>query len=335
MYALTEGGERVSRYRWRPHFCLSQRQRTLSERFRRSRFFGDSFSDTGNTIAGRFSDGLVWTDYMAQHLGLPADAAPAFAAQRNSGIYAVAGAATTASVFPNTSTQNQLDRWLTRPGGAATDATGLYTYFGGANDILNAAQAVAGGTLTPQAAQLAAIQAALNVGQGASALATAGAKFILLPNVVDLGRVPRVQAIPLPGAAAAVTGLTALFNATLASQIVGLRSTFTTTTFFDLRLDILLDNVFHDAARGGAQYGITNTTQRCDQAGPPFCGVSLFHDDLHPTALAHSHVADAAYRLAAFDRNVVVPEPATWALTLLGATLLAVRRSRKVVATRE
>jgi phospholipase/lecithinase/hemolysin len=67
----------------------------------------------------------------------------------------------------------------------------------------------------------------------------------------------------------------------------------------------------------------TNTTAACQ--GKPACtnpNQYLFWDDLHPTTEADSFVADVAY-------NSVAPEPATYALFLLGGCgLLALRRAR-------
>lgn len=299
--------------------------------------FGDSFSDTGNLsqltggllplsppyFPGRVSNGLVWTDYMAQRLGVPGDAAPALLAQANSGNYAVAGATTSGSLAP--STELQLGAWLTRPTGPFADPTGLYTYFAGANDMIAAAAQP-----TEAARNAATVAAAMRVSAGAAALAGAGAQFILLPYSVDLGNTPDAQAIP--GRAPILSDMSALFNATLESQLFGLRSTFAGTTFFDLRLDVLADNVMLDAARGGSRYGITNTSLPCLAPGAPSCDVSLFADGLHPTTFAHAYVAQAAYNLVAFDRNVMVPEPATWSLALVAVTLLVARR-RKLTAS--
>ncbi len=300
--------------------------------------FGDSFSDTGNLAAvlgapaaavplsppyalGQFSNGPVWTKQIATMLGLSDDANPALATQAASGNYAVAGARTTGGP---TSTESQLAAWSTRQIEGMADENGLYTYFAGANDIIAAAMT------PPDAGSAATIAAAERVGAGARTLATAGARFILLPNVVDLGLTPNVRAVP--PFSAAVTGLTTLFNQTLASQIAELRMDFAGTTFFDLRLDRLFDNVLRDAALGGSQFGITNTTVPCfpDPPGAPSCDQSLFFDDLHPTTLGHSYVAAAAFDLVAFDRNVPVPEPATWSLALVAAALMFARRRKFV-----
>ncbi len=306
--------------------------------------FGDSFSDTGNLqdltggaippsppyFDGRFSNGLVWTDYFASRIGRPGDANPAFLTRTNTGNYAVAGALTVnppgAPAGTPPSMQQQLGNWATRPGGATVDAAGLYTYFGGANDIR-----FAGGLAEAAQRNAVAIAAAQNLAAGAGALAAAGAQFILLPYIVNLGLTPEAQ---LNGRSAVLGELSALFNQTLAQELGVLRGAFGSTMFFDLRLDNLFTNVIADAQNGGAQYGITDVTRPCL---PPFappgaspCDVSLFADALHPTTRGHQLVSDAAYNLVAFDRNVaVVPEPSTWALMGFGLVSLAAARRKR------
>ncbi len=326
--------------------CLAVAQPLAAQRvFTSLTVFGDSFSDTGNLqdlsggafppsppyFDGRFSNGLVWTDYFASRIGVPGDANPAFLARTNSGNYAVAGALTVnpPAAPPGTppSMQQQFGNWATRPGGATVDATGLYTYFGGANDLR-----LAGGVADAATRSAIVVAAAQNIAAGAGQLAAAGAQFILLPYTVNLGLVPESQATP--GRAAMMGELSSLFNQTLEQELALLRGVFGSTMFFDLRLDNLLMNVFSDAQNGGALYGITDVSSPCL---PPFappgaspCDVSLFSDALHPTTAGHRLVSDAAYNLVALDHNVaLVPEPSTWALMGFGLVgLVAVRRRR-------
>ncbi len=323
--------------------CLGLAQPLAAQReFTSLTVFGDSFSDTGNLFDlaglppsppyfdGRFSNGLVWTDYFASRIGVPGDASPAFLTRTNTGNYSVAGALTVnppgapASTPP--SLQQQFGNWATRPGGATVDPTGLYTYFGGANDLR-----VAGGIADGATRNAFAVAAAQNIASGAGALAAAGAQFILLPYTVNLGLVPESH---LLGRTAVMSELSALFNQTLESELALLRGAFGGTMFFDLRLDNLLTNVFLDAQDGGGLYGITDVTSPCIPAfAPPGaspCDVSLFADALHPTTVGHQLVSDAAYNLVAFDRNVaLIPEPSTWALVGFGfVSLAAVRRRR-------
>lgn len=303
--------------------------------------FGDSFSDTGNlrainpllsfAIPFRQSNGDVWTDYFARYIGRGADAAPAYQPRRATGNYSVAGARTTTQPsFPvNTpSIPQQVQRWVGGASGGVADATGLYTVFGGANDIRNA-----GGLADAAQREAVTVAAARSIAQQAGLLADRGAGFVLIPNTVNLGLVPEVQGIP--NRPAILTELSALFNATLAEEIALLRASRPSTMFFDFASDVLFDNVLADAARGGSIYGLTNVTTPCRSAGAPSCDISLFWDDLHPTTRAHEFVARAIFDRVVLDRNVSpVPEPATVALLAVGVVALGVagRRRRAMAA---
>jgi outer membrane lipase/esterase len=293
-------------------------------------FFGDSYVDTGNAFLltgganppppyfqGRFSNGLVWSDYLARSLGRPGDAAPVFLTRAASGVYAVAGARS--GPGGQTSTATQIGSYLTRPGGTpgqVSDPTGLYALFAGGNDLRDA-----GALGTAAARQAEAAAAAQRVIAQAGALAQGGARNVLLFSLGSLSATPEARAIP--GRPAIQDELSATFNATLAAGIAGLSGSFGGTTFFNLRVDNLLTNILLDAQAGGGLYGITDTTRPC--FGPPFgppnpapCDVSMWADDLHPTTRTHALIGEAAFRYVTTGQNVaVIPEPAT--VLLVGA----------------
>jgi outer membrane lipase/esterase len=86
--------------------------------------FGDSLSDSGN--AGRFSNGPVWVEYLAERLGLVLQ--PSRAGGSN---YAVGGARLDPQSGSN-SLRAQADAYL-RCSRASSGA--LYIVYGGANDV--------------------------------------------------------------------------------------------------------------------------------------------------------------------------------------------------------
>jgi phospholipase/lecithinase/hemolysin len=306
--------------------------------------FGDSYSDTGNAkilaafaglpdpapsppfFMGRFSNGPVWVDYFAQLLGLPGGAMPAFLPSAPTGNYAVGGARSvnTGPVPPQSpSTQLQIARYLGANAGSI-DPTGLFVLFAGGNDMRDV-----GALPTAAARQAATVQAALNVAQQAGLLAAAGAHALLVPTLGDVSLLPESQMTP--GRAAALQGLTSLFNNTLTTQLATLNAAFPTTTFYSLQLDDLLTAIRADAAAGGTQFGILNVDVPCLLPGAPSCDVSLFYDDQHPTTVGHRIIANAAL---ASVTPAVVPEPST--VALVGGGLLALgiaARRRRHVAT--
>jgi len=282
--------------------------------------FGDSFSDVGNAaqLTGgaaplRFSNGPVWSDVLANSLGRPGDATPAFVLARATGVYAIGGAVTNPASA--TSTFAQIGRWCLAVGGVCgrtADPTGLYTLFAGGNDVRTAA-----GLGTDALRQAATVTAANNLITQAGGLLGTGARSILFSYLPDLGLTPDRIGGPQ---SAALTQLTKLFNQTLETGIAGLRlAAPSTTSLFDLRLD----NLFANLLASPASFGFTNTNGSCIAAGQlPACTGYVFWDGLHPSTASHAFVGAAAYNLVANGVNVaLIPEPATILLT--GTGLLA------------
>src|SRR4051794_11452037 len=150
--------------------------------------FGDSLSDTGNVnnqtfgispgsayYQGRFSNGPVWVEDLATSLGLTAPTN-----SRGGGKdYAYGGAHTgggsiTYSIFftfPNVGTQ--ISGYLA---GNTPNANQLFVVWGGGNDFFD-------GQTNPAVV-------VNNVASHVTALANAGARNILVPNLPLLGEVP-------------------------------------------------------------------------------------------------------------------------------------------------
>lgn len=308
--------------------------------------FGDSYVDTGNAFAlsggtqaappyvnRRFSNGAVFTDYLAQALGRPGDATAAFTSVPVPGVtplpasgnFAIGGARTDNAQ----GTAVQLNLYLNRPGttpATRTDPTGLYTLFVGGNDLRDA------GGLSAPLAQAAGVTAAQNVITQAGALAGAGARNILLFTLQSPGVLP--EALGSPSQAASRNAATAAFNATLAAGIAGLQAAAPGATFFNFRLDNLFANLLADAQTGGTRYGLTNVTTPCltgfAPPGAPSCDVSVFADGIHPTTRTHAVVGDALARYVTTGQNVaLVPEPSTFALAAGGLAALGAAAARR------
>ena len=166
-------------------------------------FFGDSLTDSGHfrpvliqvagpqaAILGRFTTnpGLVWSEQLADFY-----AAAAVSANQGGSNYAVGGARTgtdTASPLgPVPSVQTQVASYLAATGGQA-DADALYAVWGGANDVFAAVgTAGAGGDPVPVIGQAVAAQ----VG-AIGTLQAAGARYVLVPTVPDIGLTPGFRA---------------------------------------------------------------------------------------------------------------------------------------------
>jgi len=147
--------------------------------------FGDSLSDTGNVFAatggafpqsppyfnGRFSNGPLWVEYLADDLGLPRNPSTNFAY----------GGATTGSNNAINSAlpglQQEINGFTTA--NPSADPNGLYIVWAGANDYPGA------GDINPTIP-------VTNLSNAVQSLAGVGARNILVVNlpVPDLGQLP-------------------------------------------------------------------------------------------------------------------------------------------------
>ncbi|MEN9631326.1 MAG: hypothetical protein RJA10_4554 [Pseudomonadota bacterium] len=331
--------------------------------------FGDSLSDTGNVLAltqaftpatpfpvfpgaeGRFSNGPVWVETLANGLGLGAAAGPARQIFNGTNVlplgapagnnYAYGGARTGlgGSAGPTTGLLGQLINWnggaftaqsgLTR----AADPNALYVVVAGGNDLRDHRS----GNATDRTN--AAGTAAQNVIESVGLLAVAGARHFLIASMPDLGSTPEARDLNL---VAESTDITVKFNTALGlfADLLDAGFQFATGIDLDIReLDLfgLGQRIIDDARNnGGKTYGITNvdtpcinplvnpltnqkfyyvpgvTTTACDSAGSS--------DDLHPSARLHQLFGQQALATA-------VPEPAP--LALLAAALLALTLVRR------
>lgn len=294
--------------------------------------FGDALSDTGNTFIatggtapappysnGRFSDGPVWVEALAQALNVPAGSvAPYLSGGEN---YAFGGARTGASTSPTPGVLAQLGGFWNVAGTRLADPDALYIFAGGLGDMRDARSAFQSTSPGDQAGREAAADAAVaNLANAVSFLASRGATRVLILNLPDLGATP--EAIGL-GLAAASTDAALRFNANLSAVEASLEAQFA-------GLDVILFDWFAvteairgDATQnGGATYGITNVVAPCGgfsgSAGAS-CAASLYSDSLHPSAVAHAIYANAALAL--------VPEPSIAAL-LAGSAAILLSRAR-------
>lgn len=334
-------------------------------------FFGDSISDTGNvrslTIAGgspnpfpsfpgalgRFSNGKVWTEYLAEGLGFPANANPSNLIFNGTAAvpigpptggqnFSFGGARTLldGGAGPGTGLFAQLLAW---DGTASVFSTGaltraanpdaLYVVLAGAND-LRVARSDA--TLDVLERVQAAAKTAENIKNVLALLAQAGARHFLISSLPDLGKTPEAV---LLGKTSESTEVTLAFNTALGLFSAGLDAFFLGGGIdLDIRtMDLYgLNEAVVDDARnnGGAKYGITNVSTPCINPVAPGryffpgstdinCDISAFSDPLHPSAASHRLIGQLAL-------NTAIPEPGSMALVLLGVVMVAGLRRRSL-----
>ena len=186
--------------------------------------FGDSLSDAGYfkpvlaasgvppsllTILGRFTTapGPVWSELVSAYYGAPTGPSNA----NNGNIFAQGGArvASNSSSTPTGAAQRpvstQVTEYLTRSSGTA-DPNALFAIWAGANDVLQTLGALSAGAITSDQGS-AAIQAAATAEiQQSARLRAAGARYVVVFNLPNIGQTPGLRA----AGAAASAGATQL-----------------------------------------------------------------------------------------------------------------------------
>jgi phospholipase/lecithinase/hemolysin len=235
--------------------------------------FGDSLSDNGNLFAidptqvpsenyyqGRFSNGPVWAEYLADADFLDCDL-----------VDRAFGGATTDGASP----PGLIAQVSAYTGSATLEDNTLFAIWIGANDFLNGSDDYA--------------TSAANIGTALEDLATFGAEHILIINLPDLGSTPRYLGT------AEETGARALsqgFNTALATVIDAFQAANPDVTVYEFDVYAFL----HAAAGDPASYGFTNATQVCPSyyIADNFDNSAgyVFWDEIHPTTEAHDVIAD-------------------------------------------
>jgi phospholipase/lecithinase/hemolysin len=266
--------------------------------------FGDSLSDAGNVSlatlgnlpvgngiysGGRFTNGNVWVQDLAQNLGLAAPK-PSLAGGTD---YAYGGAETgpTAVHAVNpTDLPSQVGQFVASVPNPSP--TALYTVWAGSNDVLD----IANSTETP-AQQQAAVQQAVNNEVGSiDGLIAHGAKDLVVMSVPDLGVTPYEQARPASDAAS--SGLAQTYNSELGAALQQIMTSGAASIDYVNTYAML-----GAAVDSPATYGFTNVSQpvwngnltssssgTLAATGEAQNGY-LFFDDLHPTAAGHAWLA--------------------------------------------
>jgi outer membrane lipase/esterase len=299
--------------------------------------FGDSLTDSGNAFfitthagplipeipappyfEGRFSNGLNFAD----DLNVRLFGQPASAAATGGNNYAVGGSTTgTANVAApgDTGMRVQADTYLKTRALGGADPNALYLVYGGSNDVLAAVDEVAHGGDPATVTKNTVDTAMVNLGEILSELSGGGAQHFLIPNLADIGTLPRF--LGNTALSSFASQASTQFNTALAALL----KTYPT---LDIReLDV---HAAFDAARAGLG-GFADTTTACYggtiRGGPPDpCATPdthLFWDDIHPSARTHAVLGELAYAAA-------VPEPGEWLILLVGVllTCIGVRRTR-------
>ncbi len=285
--------------------------KAIAASFTEMYIFGDSLSDTGNIFdftagnippsppffEGRFSNGLIWIDYLAEDLGLnPITYADVVIDQTlpTEGINFAFGGATTGDentvslTFPTVpdlpALQDQISLF-TADFSSAADADALYIIWAGSNDYLPTE-----GTFEPFTSSTASIN---NLSNAITTLANVGAQNIMVVNLPNLGDTPVALNANQeePGITNRLNALSEEHNTALAAEIDDL----TLSLAPDINLiSFNLNALFTDVVNNPETFNFTNVTDGCLLVGCANPDEFLFWDPQHVTTAAHQLIADAA-----------------------------------------
>jgi phospholipase/lecithinase/hemolysin len=266
--------------------------------------FGDSLSDAGNvSIAtlgvvpaspysdGRFTNGNVWVQDLAQNLGLPA-VKPSLAGGTD---YAYGGAETgqtSVHTVNPTDLPSQVVQFALNVPSPSPNA--LYTVWAGSNDVKDIANS--GETAAQQ--QLSVQQAVTNETVAIDGLIAHGAKDLVVMDVPDLAKTPEAMARPASDAASGT--LAQEFNTDLGAALQAIVASGAASIDYVDTYGLLNTTIANPAA-----YGFSNVTQPVwsgnltDSHSGTLAATGaaqngyLFFDDLHPTSAGHALIASA------------------------------------------
>jgi outer membrane lipase/esterase len=293
--------------------------------FTQTVFFGDSITDSGfyrpfliqtqgpsAGLVGEFTTnpGLVWAQFLADYYGT--DASPAWGLTTTGIVpatgtnYAAGGATIKAGPgFPPTpptqyapTIPNQVAAYLSRNGGHA-DPGALYTVWGGANDLF---QTLNG--LSTQAQFLGAAGTEVSL---IGTLSQAGARYIMVPTIPDVGRTP-FGLSQGPAGSAGISALVQAYNQTLFGGLAA------------ANLRVIPLDTFHfsrEISAAPATYGFSNVTGMacvgvpvlvCSPANTVPGGAEsyAFADSVHPTTAGHRLLAQFAESVIEGPRQIAI-----------------------------
>jgi outer membrane lipase/esterase len=250
---------------------------------------------------GRFTTnpGPIWAELVAQHYGFTATASNA-----NGWDFAQGGArvalpsAGTSPGVTQRPVSTQITEYLARNGGAA-DPNALYTVWAGANDIFQNLGALSAGAITAAQVQSNVLAAAVAEVQQIGRLQAAGARYIAVFALPDIGATPQFSGSA--STAGQVTLLSGGYNTQLFAGLASAGIRVIPVDAFSLLAEIRANP---------SAYGFSNITGVACGPFPPvtttpnsqFCLPSnyvtpnaaetyLFADGVHPTTAAHRIVA--------------------------------------------
>jgi thermolabile hemolysin len=249
--------------------------------------FGDSLSDVGNVykvtngiyppsppyFRGRYSNGLVWVEYIASKFGLSPKQTTNFAyggaTTMRVGSYGIPGLLGQVSNFQSAQSQAQ----------SRANPNAIYIIWAGANDYLYGAA----NTTMPS-------DPAGNLAMSIQSLSSMGAKKILVANLPDLGNLPHTRN---SSNSSILTTSSNSHNLSLSKSLDVLRKKFGSNTEI---IELDANSLYKEAISNPGKFGFTNVQEGClkNVTSCDNPDKFLFWDGIHPTTAGHRILAEAA-----------------------------------------
>jgi outer membrane lipase/esterase len=277
--------------------------------------FGDSLSDAGyfrpllpasaNPIIGQFTTnpGWIWAEYVADYYGTNGGA---HGNGQNGDNYAIGGARvgvdTSQVLVPGTpavpvySLKTQMNQYLAANGGKA-DPNALYTVWGGANDLF----AIQRGA--PVAATLgAAVTDQVGI---VGTLKAAGAQYVVVPTIPDIGLTPDARAAG-PAGMAAGTALAKAYNDALFGGLKAAGLQVIPVDTFHILQEIVASPSTYGFVNATGKACLTATSLTCSPAAyaaPDAYKSYVFADGVHPSNATHEMLGQYTLSILEAPRN--------------------------------
>jgi len=272
--------------------------------------FGDSLTDTTHHLAtgssywmGRFSNGPLWVEYLSPLLGFPYNPA--------NNLAWAGSTASSGSITPSLLTQ------VNSFSAPANAGSALFVTWSGGNDVINNLPAGTNASWNDVI-----VSAVNSISNAVIILYGKGARALVVPNLPDIGKTPRLRNGYSPAYQEYITTQSIQFNSRLASTMNAIRQAKPALQLFDLdvfgKMSFIITNL--------ATYGFTVATN--DALDDPaltdksFTGPGsnyVFWDSIHPTTKSHSLVANWFFETLAATQQVAITlsgPPGTFNLTL-------------------
>lgn len=319
--------------------------------FERIFTFGNSRSDIGNLFNlnggsfppsplynnGRFSDGSIWIEDLTEDLGLnPSTFYGNPVTDLGEGLnFAIGGATSGTTTLADTSefsfpgVTTQVNDFISLLNGSTISEDALVVVWVGENDYVESVQN--SGTLVDPTVPV------NNIANSLTQLANAGAKNVLVSNLVDLRDIPLAQELIPPEQLEGLSLLTTAHNNLLNGAIDSLSTSFPETNFTIFDVNSVVENIIDDPTAFG--FGI-DPLQSClspnsfPNIDPNVVSCDdpdrfIYFDNQHYTNAVHQLIADDALQtinanFSSADSTTPIPESRNVvALMTIGLGLLS------------